>query len=215
MSANGTLTADFWFDPSCPYTWLTSRWLLEVAKVRPVTVRWRVMSLSILNEGRADDPEGDPEGYLRVPVRVCATVMERYGHQSLGRLYTALGTRIHERGEWNWETVLAEALDESELPREVGAVGSDSSVDDAVRASHDQGVRLLRGRTGTPVIGVSHPDEAGSGPRTAFFGPVLSRVATGEEAGRQWDAVLLLAGTPGFHQLAGTPPEEPDFTAHH
>lgn len=108
---------DFWFDPSCPYTWLTSRWIREVERVREVEVRWRVMSLSVLNEHLDEDPEGDTEGYLWMPVRVCAAVAEEHGQRALGDFFTAFGTRVHTRSDWDWGKVLPEALAEAGLPR--------------------------------------------------------------------------------------------------
>ncbi|MDA8369750.1 MAG: DsbA family protein [Nocardiopsaceae bacterium] len=197
--------ADFWFDPSCPYTWITSRWLLEAAEVRPIEVRWRVMSLSVLNEGRDDDPEGDPEGYLWIPVRVCAAVLENYGNEALGRLYTAMWGR--GSGASGWLGDLRRALDEAGLPRETAEAGMLTDYDDVVRSSHAEGVGLVGGHAGTPVIAVTSPD----GERTAFFGPVISRVPRGEQAARLWDGTLLVAGIAGFHELKGLPHEEPEL----
>jgi hypothetical protein len=195
------MIVDFWFDPSCPYTWVTSRWLVEVAAVRQVTPCWRVMSLSVLNEGRDDDPEGDPEGYLWVPVRVCAAVRKRHGHEALGRFYTELWAA--STGDWMGD--LADALDRAGLPRELASAGTDPAYDEAVRASHAEAMRELGPHVGTPIIATTTPD----GRRVAFFGPVISRVPTGERAGALWDGTLLVAGTPGFHELKGTVHAEP------
>ena len=196
--------ADFWFDPACPYTWITSRWMLEVEKVRPITVRWHVMSLSVLNEGRDDDPEGDPEGYLWVPVRICVAAERKYGQEALGRLYTALGERFHV-GDAEWDALPA-ALAGAGLPPELAEVGMSTDYDDAVRASHAEGIGLIGDHVGTPVISVAGAD----GRRVSFFGPVVSRIPRGEEAGRLWDGTLLVAGIPGFHELKGVAHEEPD-----
>ncbi|SEH01606.1 hypothetical protein SAMN05444920_12154 [Nonomuraea solani] len=199
--------ADFWFDPSCPYTWLTSRWLLEVRQVRPIEVRWHVMSLSVLNEGRDDDPEGDPEGYLWIPVRVCAAVQERYGQEALGRLYTAMWTT----GDGDWIGDLRTALATADLPVELAEAGLSGDHDDAVRASHAEGMALIGGdHVGTPIVAVTRGDE-----RVVFFGPVVSRVPTGEQAGLLWDGTLLVAGTPGFHELKGGPHREPELDGPH
>lgn len=96
--------ADVWFDPSCPYTRVTSRWLLEVAKVRPIEVRWQMMSLSVLNENRDDDSEGDPEGYLWAPVRICARRPTRVracrvgaSTRRCGAAHTGAGARLAGR----------------------------------------------------------------------------------------------------------------------
>lgn len=201
------VTADFWFDPSCPYTWLTSRWLVEVAKVRPVRVRWNLMSLSVLNEGREDDPEGDPEGYLWVPVRICAAVRQEHGQEALARFYTALwtaGSEAEDDGGQEWLNDLRESLERAGLPPALAEAGMSEAYDGAVRASHEEAISLVGTHVGTPVIAVEQADGEG---RTAFFGPVISRVPTGEDAARLWDGVLLVAGTAGFHELRSTQPE--------
>jgi hypothetical protein len=190
---------DFWFDPSCPYTWLTSRWVVEAATVRPLDVRWHVMSLSVLNEGREADPEGDPDGYLWGPVRVCAAVERGHGQQALGHFFTAYGTRVHERGEWG---EFRGALTDAGLPPELADVAWTDELDEAVRTSHAEGITLVGDHVGTPVIATD--DEVAG--RIACFGPVISRVPRGEAAGRLWDGVLLVAATPGFHELKGRPP---------
>ncbi len=197
--------ADFWFDPSCPYTWVTSRWLVEVAKVRPVAVRWHVMSLSILNEHRDDDPEGDPQGYLRVPARICAAVQHEYGQSALGRLYTAMWRPAHRTNDWLGN--LQGALEGAGLPRRLVKAGSSTDYDAVLRASHTEGISLVGPHVGTPIIATT--DDHGR--RAAFFGPVLSRIPTGEQAAQLWDGTLLVARTPGFHELKGTPHQEPQL----
>ncbi|SFB26853.1 Predicted dithiol-disulfide isomerase, DsbA family [Amycolatopsis marina] len=199
-------TVDVWFDPMCPYTWIISRWLLEVQQVRPVAVRWHVLSLAVLNEDREEDPEGDPDGFLWMPVRLCAAVARKYGQEALGRLYTALGTRVHNQGEQRDDT-FQNALSDAGLPRELAAVADSTEYDDAVRASHAEGLGLVGDHVGSPVLACT--DEEGR--RIAFFGPVLSTMPRGEQAARLWDGVLLVAGTPGFHELKGGPHEEPNL----
>jgi len=186
------MIAEFWFDPSCPYTWTTSRWLVEAATVRPIEIDWRLLSLSVLNENREDDPEGDPDGYLWVPVRVATAVREQHGSAALGRFYEQLWTR-EETADWIGN--FATALENAGLPTELATAGPEW--DAAVRRSHEKGIALVGTHVGTPII-------AARG--TAFFGPVLSRVPRDEEAGRLWDAVVTVAGTPGFHELKGKPP---------
>ncbi|GAA1576886.1 DsbA family protein [Actinomadura kijaniata] len=200
-----TTIADLWFDPACPYTWIASRWLLEVTEVRPVEVHWHLLSLAALNEDKEEDPEGDTEGYLWLPARICAAVTERHGQAALGRFYTALGERVHG-GEWTTETV-PDALTEAGLPPELAGAAMDTGLDDAVRASTREGVGLVGEHVGSPIIAATRPD----GGRAAFFGPVLSRIPRGEEAGRLWDGTLLVAGVPGFHELKGAPHAAPDF----
>ncbi|MEU6997768.1 disulfide bond formation protein DsbA [Nonomuraea sp. NPDC046570] len=190
---------DFWFDPACSYTWVTSRWMLEVAKVRPVELRWNLLSLSALNEHRDDDPEGDPEGYLWIPARICAAAEQRYGKQALGRLYTTLAPRL-QRHDWDG---VPTALTEAGLPEDLVTAGESTEYDDALRASTAAGIALVGPHIGTPVIACGG---------TAFFGPVLSQIPRGEQAGLLWDGTLLVAATPGFHELKGVPHEEPAFT---
>lgn len=193
------MIADIWFDPSCPYTWLTSRRLVEVTKVRPVEVRWHVMSLSVLNEDRDDDPEGDPEGYLWVPVRVCAAVRQKYGHEALGRFYTELWSQ--ENGAEDWIGDLARALERAGLPPELASTGSTTEYDEVVRASHAAAMSHLGPHVGTPIIVADG---------VAFFGPVISTLPRGEQAGRLWDGTLLVAAIPGFHELKGAAHAEPE-----
>lgn len=186
------MIADIWFDPSCPYTWVTARWLIEVTKVRPVEIRWNVMSLSVLNEGRGDDPEGDPEGdsegYLWYPVRVCAAVRQNHGHEALGRFYVELWRE--STGAWLGD--FGRALERAGLSKDLAGAGDE--FDDAVRASHAEAMKLLGPHVGTPVIAVKES-------AIAFFGPVISEVPVGEHAAWLWDGTLLVAATPGFHEL--------------
>ncbi|MFD6437567.1 DsbA family protein [Streptomyces venezuelae] len=190
---NSVVTVDFWFDPVCPYTWITSRWLREVERVRDVDVRWRVMSLAVLNAHLAVDPE-DPEGlygeYMKAPGRICAAVRERHGNEALGRYFDALGARIHGQQDWSGTSA---ALADAGLPAELDAVAMTSEYDDAVRSSHDAAVALVGDDVGTPVLSVE-----GVG---ALFGPVVSPAPRGEQAGRLWDGVVLMAGVPGFHEF--------------
>ncbi|WP_030789534.1 DsbA family protein [Streptomyces sp. NRRL S-920] len=193
---------DFWFDPVCPYTWITSRWLREVERVRDIAVRWRVMSLAVLNEGRDVDPE-DPEGlygeYLKAHGRVCAAVRERHGNAALGRYLDALGVRIHERQDWSGMTA---ALAEAGLPADLDAVAMTTEYDAVVRASHEAAVALVGEDVGTPVLAVE-----GAG---ALFGPVVSPAPRGEAAGRLWDGVVLMSGVESFHEFK-RPYGPPDF----
>ncbi|WP_017594107.1 mycothiol-dependent nitroreductase Rv2466c family protein [Nocardiopsis potens] len=193
-----TWTADIWFDPSCPLSRVTARWLEEAARVRPVAVRRHVMSLTILNEHRGDDPEDDPEGYLLIPARICAAVRSRYGSDALGRFHEALWAG-HERGEQDWIGAFEEALTAAGLPADLAEAGQGDDYDAELRASHEAGVALVPGDVGTPIIAATGPD----GRRIAFFGPVVAEAPTGEQAGRLWDGLLLVAGTPGFRELKG------------
>ncbi len=194
--------ADCWFDPSCPYTWVTARWLEEVERVRAVRVRWHVMSLAVLNEGRDDDPEGDPEGWLWQPVRLFAVVADRYGQQALTALYRVWGAAVHDRGQW---PAVGDLLERAGLPRALAQVMDSGEHDGLVRASHEAGIGLVGTHVGTPVVAVPGPE----GVPVAWFGPVLSRVPRGEAAGRLWDGVTSVVATPGFHEVKGRAPGPP------
>lgn len=210
MTNTDTTTADFWFDPVCPWAWLTSRWMLEVEKVRPVRVRWHVMSLAVLNEPRLDElPEeyGDLVRKAWGPVRVCIAAEQKHGNEVLGPLYTALGTRLHNRGLPRTRETLVDALEEAGLPADL-ADAADSEVYDAeLRISHQEGIGLVGEDVGTPVIAVPGPD----GERVAFFGPVVTPAPKGEAAARLWDGTLLVASTPGFFEIKRTRTTGPVF----
>jgi hypothetical protein len=200
---------DMWFDPICPWAWITSRWLLEVERVRPVRVRYRVMSLAVLNAGREL-----PEEYVELmnrawgPVRICVAVERRYGHQRVRDLYAALGTRIHLGKVELGQPLYTEALTEIGLdPALAGAAGS-TEYDEALRASHNAGMKPVGTDVGTPVIHAPGPVD---GRPVAFFGPVVTPAPKGEAAGRLWDGVLLVAGTPGFYELKRTREQGPIF----
>jgi len=198
-----TVVADLWFDPSCPFAWITSRWLLEVEKVRPVRARWHVMSLSVLNEGR-----DLPEEYVALlakawgPVRICIAAAEKHGEDILGPLYTALGRRRHlEQADWTEETYLA-ALTEAGADPALVAAATSTEWDEALRASHADGIGRVGMDVGTPVIAVGD---------VAFFGPVVTPAPKGDDAARLWDGVLLVAGVPGFYELKRTRDQAPTF----
>jgi 2-hydroxychromene-2-carboxylate isomerase len=204
MPAQEPTQLDFWFDPLCPWAWIASRWVLEVEKVRPVQARWHVvMSLAVLNEGK-----DMPEQYMELmrqawgPVRVCIAAEQKFGPDVLLPLYTALGTRFHhEKAERDRATIEA-ALTEAGLPAELADAMNDDSYDEALRASHADGMDRVGYEVGTPVISVNG---------TSFFGPVISPIPRGEAAGQLWDGVLLVAGTDGFFELKRSRTRDPIF----
>lgn len=200
--------ADMWFDPACPWAWLTSRWLLEVERVRPVDVRFHVMSLAVLNEHR--DMPAEYHAFLREawgPVRVAIAAERRYGTEVLRPLYTAMGTRVHLRKEGRGPEMIADALAAAGLDPALVEAASSTEYDDELRASHERGMRPVGEEVGTPVIHVPGPD----GELVAFFGPVVTPAPKGEAAGRLWDGVLLVAGTDGFFELKRTRDRAPSF----
>ncbi|RKN18181.1 disulfide bond formation protein DsbA [Micromonospora musae] len=203
------VAVDMWFDPACPWAWLTSRWLLEVERVRDVDVRFHVMSLSVLNEGR-DYLSEEYKTFLSTawgPVRVCIAAEQRYGAEVLRPLYTALGTRIHLEKQERGPELYAAALADAGLDPTLAAAADGTEYDEALRASHETGMRPVGEDVGTPVIHAPGPD----GGTVAFFGPVVTPAPKGEAAGRLWDGVLLVAGTPGFYELKRTRDASPIF----
>jgi len=197
----------FWFDPLCPWAWITSRWMLEVEKVRPVRTDWRIMSLAYLNliqhEGK-----GLTEEYLEGmkkawgPIRVVAAAAQDRGQDILGPLYTAIGTRLHNEGRRQDPQVIPDALAEVGLPASLAAAADSDELDQLIKDSHNEAFDEVGIDVGTPVIRI-----AGS----TIFGPVITPIPRGEAAGKLWDGVALVTATDGFFELKRTRDRKPSF----
>jgi 2-hydroxychromene-2-carboxylate isomerase len=199
-----TDVADFWFDPLCPFAWITSRWMLEVEDVREVRVNWRVMSLYFLNKDRdiSEDYQARIQRGLSVG-RVLIAAQQQVGPESLGPLYTALGVRIHHEKQDLGRELVVNALADAGLPAELADAMDDSSYDEPLRASHQEAMDRVGDDVGTPTIAFNG---------SAFFGPVLSRIPRGEDAGRIWDGTIALAEYDYFFEIKRTRTGELDFS---
>ena len=196
--------ADFWFDPACPFAWITSRWILEVEKVRDVEVTWHIMSLAYLNQDK--DISDSYREFLSTawqPVRVLMAAEHKYGKEALLPLYTAMGTRIHVQKQDKDRAMIEAALEEAGLDPSLADAMDDSSYDEAIAASHDRGMSQVGNEVGTPTIAFEGH---------AFFGPVISKAPRGEEAGSLWDACVTLSGYQHFYELKRSRTEPLDFT---
>jgi 2-hydroxychromene-2-carboxylate isomerase len=197
----------FWFDPVCPWAWITSRWILEVEKVRPVQAEWRIMSLAYLNLTQHEG-EGLDEKYLErmgrawEPVRVCAAAAAEKGPDILGPLYTAIGTRFHNEQRREDPGVLAEALTSVGLPSSLASAATSTEFDDVIKASHHEAFDEVGLDVGTPVLRIR-----GKG----IFGPVITPAPKGEAAGQLWDGMVLITAADGFFEVKRTRDRKPSF----
>jgi predicted DsbA family dithiol-disulfide isomerase len=205
--ASETEKAQFWFDPACPWAWITSRWMLEVEKVRPVQTEWRIMSLAYLNleqhqgEGLSDEYK-ERMSHAWGPVRVCAAAAKEKGDEVLGPLYTAIGTRLHVEGRRGDENVLPESIAEVGLPESLIDAATSTEYDEAIKKSHHDAFDQVGLDVGTPVIRIRG---------NALFGPVITPAPKGEAAGRLWDGMALVAESDGFFELKRTRNRRPTF----
>jgi protein-disulfide isomerase-like protein with CxxC motif len=204
MPAQEPTQLDFWFDPLCPWAWITSRWVLEVEKVRPVQARWHVMSLAVLNENNENLSEQYRDFMKQAwgPVRVCIAAEQQFGPGVVLPLYTALGTRFHNEKQDRDRATIEAALADAGLPASLADAMDSTEYDEAVRASHADGIERVGYEVGTPVISVNG---------SSFFGPVISPIPRREDAGRLFDGVLAVTGTDGFFELKRSRTRDPIF----
>ena len=196
--------ADFWFDPACPFAWITSRWIKEVQEVRDIKVSWHVMSLAYLNQDR--DISDEYRSFLeptRGPVRVLVAAEDRYGSEVLDRLYTAFGELIHHEKHPKDRDLVVAALAAADLDPALVDAMDDPAWDAAVQSSHHEGMDQVGKDVGTPTIAFEG---------AAFFGPVLSKIPRGEEAGVIWDATVALSKFPYFYEIKRSRTGDLDFS---
>lgn len=193
----------FWFDPSCPWAWMTSRWVDEVARLRGFVVEWHVMSLAVLNEN-AEVSEEYAAFFPRALkyTRLVQAAQELHGQETVKALYDALGTRIHREQNSNPDEVIPAALAEIGLPAEFAAWADSVDFDEQMRASHFDGINRVGQDVGTPVIAVND---------VAFFGPVISPAPMGDQALALWDGVVAMAAYDGFFELKRSRTRDPIF----
>ena len=198
-----TQQVDLWVDPACPWAWVTSRWLLEAQKVRDIDVKFHVMSLAVLNEGREM-----PEKYVDLmqkawrPVRVLIAAEQRHGNEVVEKLYSAMGSQYHIKSEKDIDVLISVSLKEAGLEADLADAQHSTDFDEALKKSHHQGMDPVGMDVGTPVIHFGD---------VAIFGPVVTPAPKGEAAGKLFDGVSLVAGTPGFYELKRTRPVGPSF----
>jgi hypothetical protein len=197
----------FWFDPLCPWAWITSRWMLEVEQVRPVRADWRIMSLAYLNLVQHEGKGLSEEYVARMskawgPVRVCAAAAADAGPGVLGPLYTAIGTRLHNQGRRDDPAVLPEALQEAGLPVWLADAAETTEFDEAIKKSHHEAFDEVGLDVGTPVVRIRGK---------ALFGPVITPAPKGEAAGDLWDGLVLVSKADGFFELKRSRDRKPSF----
>jgi 2-hydroxychromene-2-carboxylate isomerase len=201
--ASPTTQVEFWFDPSCPWAWMTSRWVDEVSEHRDLNITWNIMSLAVLNEDKdvSDDYRSFFPRALRY-TRLVTAVKELHGQEYVKPLYDALGIRIHPGKSKDPDTVIAESLAEVGLPADLIRYSLTDEFDEQMRASHFDGINRVGQEVGTPVIAVDG---------VAFFGPVISPAPKGEDALRLWDGTVAVASYPGFFEIKRTRTVDPIF----
>lgn len=192
MTESAAPTVEFWFDPICPWTWITSRWMTEVAEMRGMQVQWHPFSLAVLNEGNDPGEHAEAQWQGHRFGLVLTAVAASHGVSAVGALYTALGERLHPAGRTDYDVLLTEALAQAGLPAELAQIGASDELEDKLRARTHRGIEMVGPGVGIPIIAIDG---------VAFFGPVISPAPRGEDAVKLWDAVQAAASIPGFYEL--------------
>lgn len=199
-----TSKVEMWFDTLCPWAWMTSRWLTEVAKVRDISIQWNVMSLFYLNESRSHisaEYLANAKNALG-PLRIIVAAEKLYGNQVAGDLYTAFGEEIHLNKMKFSPELNAKVLSKFSFPDDLLQSADDSSLDELVLVSHKEGMSRVGEEVGTPIVSIDG---------VSFFGPVISPAPKGEEAGKLFDGAFAVASYPGFFEMKRTRTVGPIF----
>jgi hypothetical protein len=209
----------FYFDPVCPFAWLTSKWVRTVAAQRNYNVDWRFISLRILNahiDYASHFPPNYEDGHtagLRL-LRVAARVRAAQGREAVGPLYEAIGTRIFDTSrdvdplaasDQGSRRTLEPLLRDAGLPSDLAEALDDKTLDDEIRAETEEALTLTGRDVGTPILHFQPPGG------TAFFGPVISRLPSPDDAGALWDHVIALTSFPGFAEIKRSLRERPQL----
>jgi hypothetical protein len=207
---------EFFFDPVCPWAWITSRWVREVQSLRDYDVQWRFISLRFLNEDKMDY-SAMPEGYREIHhagthgLRVAALAREEQGNDAVSAFYTALGTSLHNRADRTMLTDtpghLATVLGEAGLPTAWADAWEDESRDGLIRSETELALQRTGKDVGTPILTF----RPGAKDEASFFGPVISSIPRGDDAVKLWDAVETLATTSGMAELKRSLRAAPSF----
>lgn len=199
-----TTKVEMWFDTLCPWAWMTSRWLVEVAKVRDISIQWNVMSLYFLNESRSHISADYLDNAKKAlgPLRIIVAGERLYGNQIAGELYTAFGEEIHLNKMKFSPELNSKVLSKFSFPVNLLSYADDVSLDESILKSHNSGIDRVGEDVGTPIVSIEG---------VSFFGPVISPTPKGEDAGKLFDGAFAVASYPGFFEMKRTRTVGPIF----
>ena len=198
------MNVSFWFDPACPFCWMTSRWIRTIAPQRDLVVSWKPISLMVKNNLPETSPFFPVVSRTRDLLRVVESVRAGGGADAIGDLYSAFGRFIHH--EKNTQFDVAAALESLGLDSAHAAAIDDADFDITIQASMDDAFALVGKDVGTPIIAIE-----GKAGRVGLFGPVITTFPVGDTAPQLWDAFVVMAETPGFFELKRTRTSSPDL----